>query len=136
MNPHYYLTRCDLDLYRPHTCETNPLPHSSTRALVYEVMASHFFASFEIYSGSCEVLIYSENDPVDFLAIVLPVTPPCSIQDAEVLISITQTLLMVSDRKHGLFIYNIVVILPGYTFITLATEDLEDKYSLARLYSL
>lgn len=42
---------------------------------------------------------------------------------------------MVSDRRHGLFVFNIVIILPGYTFITLATGHLEDKYTLAELYN-
>ena len=41
---------------------------------------------------------------------------------------------MVSDRRQGLFIFNIVVILPGYTFLEVATGRLEEKYTIAELY--
>ena len=101
-------------------------------------MASHFFTSFEVYSGSCELRVHLENFPFDSVPVLLPFDPPCAIQDTEMLVSITQNLLLVSDRNYGLQVYNVSVILEGYTYITLTTSpdvvELERNYTLKGLF--
>ena len=66
---------------------------------------------YEVYSGSCMFSINMENRPWEQMNVTLPFDPPCSIQDAEILVSITQTVLMLSDRNYGLIVYNVTVIL-------------------------
>ena len=136
--PAYYLTRCFFDDFTPYGCNTLPLPRSDNATLQYKVMASHFFTSFEVYSGSCELRVHLENFPFDSVPVLLPFDPPCAIQDTEMLVSITQNLLLVSDRNYGLQVYNVSVILEGYTYITLTTSpdvvELERNYTLKGLF--
>ena len=100
----------------------------------YRILASHFFVGFQQFSGACNFTVYTMSNPNDKMEVLAPLEPPCSFEDFEDLISVTQNLLLIADRDAGLLIFDIQILLPGESYITIITNNLQDKYTIDQLF--
>lgn len=110
--PNYILMQCELGEVAPTRCRTLGLPLESHQTLKFKILNSHFFIMFEVFSGSCELAIGSQDDLSFFKSIFLPAEEgECNIEDVGFFYNSEEKLVLVSDRTRGLFLFQVTKML-------------------------